>query len=145
VTTNIFRPSSGGQGQNGEATQADKLTFVAQLDRVKVVVLSIGGNDLGFADIIRACAQAYATRTGPCNPSQQQTVNARHSAAFAGVAKAIDEVRAVMADRGLPRQGLALHPAELRLPGPARERGALRRAGPAARGQRRLSRSTTPT
>jgi hypothetical protein len=100
VTANIFRSSNGGQGQNGEAAQGDKLAFVAQVDHVKVVVLSIGGNDLGFADIIRACAQAYATRTGPCNPSQQQTVNARRSAAFAGVAKAIDEVRAVMAARG---------------------------------------------
>jgi hypothetical protein len=100
VTANIFRSSNGGQGQNGEAAQGDKLAFVAKVDHVKVVVLSIGGNDLGFADIIRACAQAYATRTGPCNPSQQQTVNARRSAAFAGVAKAIDEVRAVMAARG---------------------------------------------
>jgi hypothetical protein len=100
VTANIFRSSNGGQGQNGEAAQGDKLRYVAAVDNVKVVVLSIGGNDLGFADIIRACAQAYATRTGPCNPSQQQAVNARRSAAFNGVAKAIREVRAVMAAAG---------------------------------------------
>jgi hypothetical protein len=100
VTANIFRPSNGGQDQKGEANQAQKLKYVAQVDNVKVVVLSIGGNDLGFADIIVACGEAYAAKTGPCNPSQQQVVNSRRSAAFNGVAKAIREVRAVMAAAG---------------------------------------------
>jgi hypothetical protein len=99
-TKNIFRPSTGGVGQNGEPPQSTLLRYVAQLTNVKVVVLSIGGNDLGFADIIRACAQAYAAKTGPCNPSQQAVVDGKKPAAFAGVAKAIDEVRAVMADAG---------------------------------------------
>ena len=103
VTANIFRWESGGQGQNGEASQAFKLKFVAQVTNVKVIVLSIGGNNLGFADIIRTCAQAYATRTGPCNPSQQTLVDQRWHAAFSGVAKAIDEVRAVMAEGGYTR------------------------------------------
>jgi hypothetical protein len=103
VTANIFRPSNGGQGQNGEPSQGQKLRYVAQVSNVKVVVLSIGGNDLGFADIIRQCAQAYAAKTGPCNPSQQLAVDARKPAAFAGVAKAIDEVRAVMAESGYAR------------------------------------------
>jgi len=70
---------------------------------VKLVVLSIGGNDLGFADIIKNCALKYTSKTGPCNPSEQANVNARWSAAFAGVAKAIDEVRATMANRGYTR------------------------------------------
>ena len=102
-TKNIFRPSSGGVGQNGEPSQGQQLRYVAQLTNVKVVVLSIGGNDLGFADIIRACAQAYLARTGPCEPSQQAVVDSRKPAAFAGVSKAIDEVRAVMAESGYAR------------------------------------------
>jgi hypothetical protein len=102
-TVNIFRPGSGGAGQKGEPSQATKLRYAAQVTNVKVVVLSIGGNDLGFASIIQACAQAYATRTGPCNPAQQQVVNSRRQAAFAGVGKAIDEVRAVMAEAGYQR------------------------------------------
>jgi hypothetical protein len=99
-TKNIFRPMNGGESQKGEANQAEKLRYVAQVDNVKVVVLSIGGNDLGFADIIVACGEAYAARTGPCNPSQQLAVDAKRSAAFSGVAKAIREVRAVMAAGG---------------------------------------------
>ncbi len=102
-TKNIFRPSSGGVGQNGEPAQSTSLRYIAQVTNTKVVVLSIGGNDLGFADIIRACAQAYAARTGPCNPSQQAIVDSKKPAAFAGVAKAIDEVRAVMAESGYTR------------------------------------------
>jgi hypothetical protein len=96
-TKNIFRPSSGGVGQNGEPSQGQQLRYVAQVTNVKVVVLSISGNDLGFADIIRACAQAYLARTGPCEPSQQAVVDSRKPAAFAGLAKAIDEIRAIMA------------------------------------------------
>jgi hypothetical protein len=100
VTKNIFRTSSGGEGQNGEAAQGDQLRYVAQVVNAKVIVLSIGGNDLGFRDIIEACVAAYAAKTGPCNPSQQAVVDSRKQAAFAGVAKAIDEVRAVMAASG---------------------------------------------
>jgi hypothetical protein len=99
-TKNIFRPTNGGEPQKGEANQAEKLRYVAQVDNVKVVVLSIGGNDLGFADIIVACGEAYAAKTGPCNPDQQKAVDAKRSAAFSGVAKAIREVRAVMAAGG---------------------------------------------
>jgi len=99
-TKNIFRPSQGGEAQKGEANQAEKLRYVAQVNNVKVVVLSIGGNDLGFADIIVACGEAYAAKTGPCNPEQQRVVDAKRPAAFSGVAKAIREVRAVMAAGG---------------------------------------------
>ena len=45
----------------GEAPQADQLVAVAQRDAVKLVALSIGGNDLGFADIIQACATDWTT------------------------------------------------------------------------------------
>jgi hypothetical protein len=103
ATVNIFRTSSGGQGEKGEPTQAQMLRYVAQVSNAKVVVLSIGGNDLGFADIIRACAQAYAAKTGPCRTSQQAVVDAKRNAAFRGVDKAIDEVRAVMAESGFAR------------------------------------------
>ena len=102
-TANIFQARNGGQSQNGEAPQGEKLRYVAQVDRVQLIVLSIGGNDLGFADIIKNCAVKYAARTGACNPGEQANVDARRQAAFSGLAKAIDEIRAVMADRGYTR------------------------------------------
>ncbi len=99
-TPNIWRASQGGEVFKGEAPQADQLAAIAAEKNVKVVVLSIGGNDLGFADIITACIAAYATRTGPCNQAQAANVDAAMQTAMAGVGKAIDEIRAVMSGAG---------------------------------------------
>jgi lysophospholipase L1-like esterase len=96
VTRNIFRTSSGGQGQNGELPEADQLATVARQAKVKLVVLSIGGNDLGFSSIVSACLQAYETLGPPCQPSQQAAIDANFPTAMANVGKAVDEVRAAM-------------------------------------------------
>jgi hypothetical protein len=103
VTKNIFRAADGGEGQNGEPPQADKLLPVARARDVKLIMLSIGGNDLGFASIVAACLEAYAAKTGPCQPSQQPKIDALKPKALAGVEKAIDEIRAVMAEAGYGR------------------------------------------
>ncbi len=102
-TKNIFRASQGGVGQNGEPPQADKLLPIAQAKNVKLVMLSIGGNDLGFASIIAACLQAYTTRTGPCEPSQQAKIDSLKPKVVTDVGKAIDEIRTVMAGAGYAR------------------------------------------
>lgn len=99
-THNVVRGSSGGTGQNGEAPQADQLSGVAAGHDVELVVLSIGGNDLGFASIVLACTTGYVTRTSRCAESQQAAVDARMPAAMEGVRRAIDDVRAVLADAG---------------------------------------------
>lgn len=100
VTRNIFRASSGGVGQNGELPQADQLALVARQTRVKLVALSIGGNDLGFSSIVSACLQAYETFGAPCQPSQQAVIDAKFSTAMANVGKAVNEIRAVMSSDG---------------------------------------------
>ncbi len=100
MTQNIFRSTSGGVGQNGELPQADQLSTVAKNDKVKLIVLSIGGNDLGFSSIITACLEAYTTGGAPCQPSQQAAIDAKFPTAMANVGKAIDEVHAVMAADG---------------------------------------------
>ena len=100
VTQNVFRASSGGEGQNGEAPQADQLLPVARADDVKLVVLSIGGNDLGFASIVAACLQAYETKGPSCRSTQQPKLDAARERVVAAVEKAIDEVRTVMGQAG---------------------------------------------
>ncbi len=100
VTKNLFRASSGGVPQNGEPLQADKLAQVARDDNVRMVVVSIGGNDLGFAGIVATCFENYLTKQGPCEPKQQQALDQAVPKATADVEKAIDEVRAVMAADG---------------------------------------------
>jgi len=100
VTRNIFRATAGGEGQNGELPQSDQLVSVARDKDVKLIVLSIGGNDLGFASIVSACLQAYTTSGAPCEGTQQPGIEAKFPAAMANVGKAIDEIRTVMRDAG---------------------------------------------
>jgi lysophospholipase L1-like esterase len=98
-TGNVVRAANGGVGQNGEAPQADQLAAVAATHDVELVVLSIGGNDLGFADIITACVVAHATLTS-CAASQQAAVDARMPTAMAGVAQAVRDVRTALTEQG---------------------------------------------
>lgn len=100
VTKNVFRASSGGVGQNGEQPQADQLLPIAKAKDVKLVQVSIGGNDLGFGSIVAACLQAYVTKGTPCNQTQQPKLDDAKPKAIADVEKAIDEIRAVMAEAG---------------------------------------------
>jgi len=99
-TINIPRASQGGQSFKGEAPQADQLLTIAQQYNVKMVVLTISANDFGFADRVINCTVAWILGTGPCNPSQQAALEAAKPGAQAGLRKAIDEVRAVMAQAG---------------------------------------------
>lgn len=108
VTKNLFRAADGGVGQDGEPAQGDQLGPIAQAYRVKMIVVSIGGNDLGFSSIITACLKDYEAKLGPCQPSQQAAINAALPAAIAGIEKAIDEIRAVMATAGYTRSGYRL-------------------------------------
>ncbi len=103
-TVNLVRSSEGGVGLKGEPSQADQLAELAATHDVELVVVSVGGNDLGFGAIILDCALDYALSNSwwsqTCNADQQRNVDARLPDAMAGVGRAIDEVRAVLADAG---------------------------------------------
>lgn len=98
-TGNVVRSANGGTGQHGEAPQTDQLRAAAATHDVELVVLSIGGNDLGFADIITACVVAHATLTR-CADTQQTLVDQRMPTAMAGVSQAIRDIRTVLAEQG---------------------------------------------
>ncbi|MGW9448935.1 GDSL-type esterase/lipase family protein [Streptomyces sp. NPDC055632] len=97
---NVFRASQGGRALKGEAPQADRLAAVAASHDVELIALSVGGNDLGFADIITACATDYVVWYSYCHDDQQAAVDARIDGAMAKVGKAVDEIRAVMSGAG---------------------------------------------
>ncbi|MFI5761252.1 hypothetical protein ACIA8F_09920 [Streptomyces sp. NPDC051563] len=100
VSQNVFRASNGGVAFKGEAPQADQLAAVAASNNVKVIALSIGGNDLGFADIIKECAYDFVLWGSYCYDDQQEGVDAKIDGVMAGVGKSVDEVRAVMRGAG---------------------------------------------
>ncbi|MGW5423345.1 GDSL-type esterase/lipase family protein [Streptomyces sp. NPDC003943] len=100
VTKNVFRTTSGGTAFKGEAPQADQLAAVAATHDVKLIALSIGGNDLGFADIISTCATDYIVWYSYCHDDQQAVVDSKIDGVMADVGKSIDEIRAVMTGAG---------------------------------------------
>ncbi|MFJ8016890.1 GDSL-type esterase/lipase family protein [Streptomyces sp. NPDC096339] len=100
VSQNVFRAANGGVAFKGEAPQADQLAAVAASHDVKVIALSVGGNDLGFADIIKECAYDFILWNSYCYDDQQAVVDGKIDAAMAGVGKSVDEIRAVMRAAG---------------------------------------------
>ncbi|WP_420718154.1 hypothetical protein [Streptomyces sp. H34-S4] len=100
VSQNVFRASNGGVAFKGEAPQADQLAAVAASNNVKVIALSIGGNDLGFADIIKECAYDFVLWNSYCYDDQQWGVDQKIDGVMADVGKSVDEVRAVMRGAG---------------------------------------------
>ncbi|WP_374103564.1 GDSL-type esterase/lipase family protein [Streptomyces sp. ISL-86] len=100
VSENVYRASNGGVSYKGEAPQADQLASVAASHDVKVIALSIGGNDLGFADIIKACAYDFILWNSYCYDDQQAGVDEKIDGAMANVGKSVDEIRAVMRGAG---------------------------------------------
>ncbi len=99
-TANIFRSSNGGVTFKGEAPQADQLAALADTHDIELVVLSIGGNDLGFTDILLACFSSFSTGAGPCHQQEQAAVDGRMASTMADVSKAIDEIRAALDSAG---------------------------------------------
>ena len=100
TTQNVFRAANGGRSYKGEAPQADQLAGIAAANDVKLIVLSVGGNDLGFADIIRSCATDYIVWYSYCHDDQQTAVDSKINTVMADVGKSVDEVRAVMSGAG---------------------------------------------
>jgi hypothetical protein len=98
-TKNIWRGSQGGQAFKGEAPQADQLLPIAQQKNVKLVLLNISANDLGFTNHVIDCTVAW-TLGYTCNASEQAEIVAGLPAAANGLRKAVDEIRAVMTSAG---------------------------------------------
>ena len=97
---NLWRTSHGGLPLEGERPQADSLAEVAATHRIRLVALSVGGNDIGFSDILQACMTSYMGATGPCHAAQQDEVLSRFAAAMAAVDTSVKEVRATMSGAG---------------------------------------------
>jgi lysophospholipase L1-like esterase len=101
ITSDLYQSADGGTTRHGEAPEADQLLPIAQANRVRMIVVSIGGNDLGFGSIVSACFTAYVERSTPCSQTQAFRISpAALASVQAKVATAIDEIRAVMRQAG---------------------------------------------
>jgi hypothetical protein len=97
ITADVRPASDGGQWYKGEAPQTDQLAVIAREDRVKLIVLSIGGNDLGFSDVLTNCIFENVTGLPPCNIGNQPAIMNKMPTVMANVGRTIDDIRYAMA------------------------------------------------
>ncbi|MGW4650378.1 GDSL-type esterase/lipase family protein [Kitasatospora sp. NPDC004289] len=98
-TVHVLSTAAGGQAFKGEAPQNDRLAQLARGKRVSLVVLSIGGNDLGFGEIIGECAYDWAF-SRLCMNEQQAVVDGKLPGVRAKVTAVVDDIRSVMTAAG---------------------------------------------
>ncbi|MET7362072.1 GDSL-type esterase/lipase family protein [Streptomyces sp. NPDC005562] len=126
TSTAIRLPENGGEPFKGRPSQAEQLQLTADGHPVHAVVVSVGGNDLGFSGIISACAKNFVKPVfaRPCSPTQAKAVEQRLPAMRAAVTAAVRDVRTAMTRAGHPADSyrLILQSAPSPLPDAARIR-----------------------
>ncbi len=90
----------GGEWWKGEAPQGDQLRFAARHERVKMIVVDIGGNDLGFRGIIKTCITSFLLARTHCNVSQKGPLAENLNKAEPKVSATVKKLQQVMADSG---------------------------------------------
>ncbi len=103
-TVHLRSSANGGQSYRGEPAQADQLAAVAEVHDVAVVVVSVGGNDLGFTDVITDCVAGYLTSTrwapNTCFQAQDSKLTTALPEAMANVAAVLADLRSVLDSNG---------------------------------------------
>jgi hypothetical protein len=99
-TINVLRQSKGGVPYKDAKTQGDQLVDLLDDYDVQAIVLSIGGNDLGFSDAAQDCVLRYLRGLGTCRDAAQQQINSRMAATMSNVRIVIDDLRAIMRRAG---------------------------------------------
>jgi hypothetical protein len=101
---NVWSSALGGRSHFGEPPQADKLAAVAWRDDVRMVVLTVGANDVGFGELVAGCALDWARSPEDdpllCHEDAQAAVEAALPTMERGLLKALRSVRATMAAAG---------------------------------------------
>jgi lysophospholipase L1-like esterase len=92
-----------GTTYKGELPQSTQLGIIAGQHNVKTIVVSIGGNDLGFADVVNACVTANLQGSPTCNAAQQAAVSSKLSTAMTGVDNALSSIMRAMTQAGYGR------------------------------------------
>jgi hypothetical protein len=104
---NVWPAASGGEPHFGEPPQIDRLAATAERDDVRMVVLTVGANDVGFSELVAGCALEWARSDVDdpafCYGDAQANVDAALPAMERGVVKALWAIRATMARGGYRR------------------------------------------
>ncbi|MEU5586037.1 hypothetical protein [Streptomyces chrestomyceticus] len=98
TSTAILLPEHGASPFQGEPSQAQQLQNAVTGRPVRAVVASIGGNDLGFEDVITSCAKNFVKpiRAAPCAPDWGPEVRKRLPAMRTAAVKTLADVTTAM-------------------------------------------------
>jgi hypothetical protein len=101
---NLWPAALGGQSHFGEPPQADQLAALARRYEVRMVVVTAGANDVGFGELVAACALDWARSAEDepesCRAGAQAEVEAALPALRRGLARALHGVREALVRAG---------------------------------------------
>ncbi|MFI5957039.1 GDSL-type esterase/lipase family protein [Cryptosporangium sp. NPDC051539] len=106
ATTNDVR--LGGRHRFGEAPQAQQLRAVARRYDVRLIVLTVGINDVGYANLAYDCVLAYLKLAPRCQNAWTPRVRQRLAAAAPRITRDVTDVQRVMREAGYGRNDYTL-------------------------------------
>jgi lysophospholipase L1-like esterase len=112
----------GGEVRYGEAPQAEQLRAVARDHDVKLIVLNVGANDIGFANAVMACIVAFVPGLPDCQDDLTPTIRERSQAAIPRIVENLGDIRTVMREAGYADDAYQLAVMGYASPVPARMR-----------------------
>lgn len=103
----LWPGDEGGTAHFGEPPEADQLAAVAMRDQVRMIVVTVGANDVGFGELVAECALDWARspedEPSTCHRDAEAQIGAALPAATRGVTAALHGVRRVMRADGYRR------------------------------------------
>jgi lysophospholipase L1-like esterase len=108
----LWRGDEGGTAHFDEPPQADQLAAVARRDDVRMVVVTVGANDVGFGELVAECAVDWARspddERATCHRDAEAHIRGALPAATRRIIAAFRAVRRTMRAAGYVRPGYRL-------------------------------------
>jgi lysophospholipase L1-like esterase len=108
----LWPAAEGGTEHFGEPSEADQLAVVARRDEVRMVVVTVGANDVGFGELVAECALDWARspedEPATCHRDAEAEIQAALPGATRAITAAFYGVRRVMRAAGYRRSDYRL-------------------------------------
>lgn len=108
----LWPGEEGGTSHFGEPPEADQLAAVARRDDVRMVVVTVGANDVGFGELVAECAVEWARspegEEATCHRDAEAHIRGALPRATRAIAAAFRGVRRVMRAAGAARSDYRL-------------------------------------
>jgi lysophospholipase L1-like esterase len=100
----LWPSSEGGTSHFGEPPQADQLAVVARRDQVRMIVVTVGANDVGFGELVAGCALDWARspedEEDTCHHEAERQIQADLPRTTRAISAALHGVRRTMRAAG---------------------------------------------